>query len=388
MSVPLSFDLTEEQKLVRDSIRAFAEAEIKPRAHDLDRREAFSVELTRKMGEVGLLGMTIDPAYGGKGMDHVSYIVAVEELARIDGSQAATIAAHNSLGAGPIYDFGNEAQKKRYLPKLCESHVWGFGLTEADAGSDAGGSKTTAVKKNGRWYLNGSKTFITNGSAECTLGVTVQAVTGTRPSGSKEYTCFLLESGTRGFTTKTMKDKLVWRASDTAELYFDDVELSDDQVLGKVGEGFHQMLGTLDAGRLSIGAMGLGCAQGAYEQGLSYAKERRQFGKPISSFQTNAFKLADMAMGLEHARLFLYYACWLKDQKRPFARESAMAKLYCSELAQMCVTHGLQLHGAYGFMGEYAIERFFRDQKLLEVGEGTSEIQRLVISRLIGCYEE
>ena len=383
-----SFDLTEEQKLVRSSIREFAEREIHPLAHDLDRKEAFSMPLVQKMGEMGLFGMTIDPAFGGKGMDYISYVIAVEELARVDGSQAATVAAHNSLGIGPIYSFGNEAQKRRYLPKLCADHVWGFGLTESDAGSDAGGTKTTAVRKEGRWHIDGSKIFITNGSAECTLGVTVQAVTGTRPSGSKELTCFLVETGTRGFSAKTMKDKLLWRASDTAELFFDDVVVSDDQLLGKVGEGFRQMLGTLDDGRLSIAAMGLGCAQGAYELGLGYAKARKQFGKPISTFQTNAFKLADMAMGLEHARLFLYYACWLKDQGRPFAKQSAMAKLYCAELAGMCVNHSLQLHGGYGFMGEYAIERFFRDQKLLEVGEGTSEIQRLVISRAIGCYED
>ena len=386
--MPLSFELTDEQKLIRDSVRAFAEKEIRPQAHELDKNEAFSPELTKRMGEMGLFGMTADPDYGGQGMDYVSYIIAVEELARVDGSQAATMAAHNSLGVGPINDFGSVDQKKRYLPKLCSGqHVWGFGLTEPEAGSDAGGTKTTAKKENGQWRLNGSKVFITNASCVSSLGVTVQALTGARPDGKKEHSCFLLEKGTPGFSPKTMKDKLLWRASDTAELHFDNVALPDSQLLGKQGEGFHQMLATLDAGRLSIAAMGLGCAQGAYELGLKYAKQRRQFGKPISTFQANAFKLADMAMGLDHARLFLYYACWLKDQHRPFAKESAMAKLYCSELARMCVTHGLQIHGAYGFIGEYQIERFFRDEKLLEIGEGTSEIQRLVISRAIGCYE-
>ncbi len=384
----LSFDLSDEQKSIRDAVRAFAEKEIRPKAHDLDRQEAFSPELTKRMGEMGLFGMIVDPAYGGQGMDYVSYIIAVEELARVDGSQAATIAAHNSLGAGPIYYFGSEEQKRRYLPKLCTGdHVWAFGLTEPDAGSDAGGTRTKAVLESGKWKLNGSKVFITNASCVSSLGVTAQALTGERPNGKKEYTCFLVDKGTRGYTAKPMKDKLLWRASDTAELHFDEVELPESQVLGKRGEGFRQMLQTLDAGRLSIAAMGLGCAQGAYEMGLKYAKERCQFGKPISTFQANAFKLADMAMAIEHARLFLYRACWLADQKRSYGKESAMAKLYCSEVARDCVTHALQLHGGYGFMGEYQIERFFRDQKLLEVGEGTSEIQRLVISRAIGCYE-
>ncbi|MCX5790250.1 MAG: acyl-CoA dehydrogenase family protein [Elusimicrobia bacterium] len=384
----LSFDLTNEQKLIRDSVRAFAEQEIRPQAHELDRTETFSTELTKGMGDLGLFGMTVSPDYGGAGMDYVSYIIAVEELARVDGSQAATLAAHNSLGAGPIFYFGSEEQKKRYLPRLCTGeYVWAFGLTEPEAGSDAGGTKTTAKNENGKWVINGSRVFITNASCSASLGATVQAVSGTRPDGKKEYTCFLLEKGTPGYETKKMTDKLLWRSSDTAELYFKDVALSDAQVLGKPGSGFRQMLETLDAGRLSIAAMGLGCAQGAFELGLKYAKERRQFGKPIATFQANAFKLADMATEIDHARLYLYYACWLKDQNRPYAKESAMAKLYCAEVARMCVTHSLQLHGAYGFMGEYQIERFFRDQKLLEVGEGTSEIQRLVISRAIGCYE-
>jgi alkylation response protein AidB-like acyl-CoA dehydrogenase len=386
--MPLSFDLTEDHKMTRDAVRAFAEKEIRPKAHELDRGETFSAELTKRMGEMGLFGMTIEPEYGGQGMDYVSYIIAVEELARVDGSQAATMAAHNSLGVGPIHDFGNADQKKRYLPRLCSGeNVWAFALTEPEAGSDAGGTQSKAKKVDGGWKLSGSKVFITNATVPCSLGATVQAVSGIRPDGKKEYTCFLLEKGTPGYTTKSLKDKLLWRASDTGELYFDKVSLPDAQVLGKQGEGFKQMLATLDSGRLSIAAMGLGCAQGAYELGLQYAKQRKQFGAAIATFQANAFKLADMAMQIEHARLFLYYACWLKDQKRPYAKESAMAKLYCSEVARLCVTHSLQLFGGYGFMGEFQIERFFRDQKLLEVGEGTSEIQRLVIARSIGCYD-
>ncbi|HDZ19760.1 hypothetical protein LCGC14_0016050 [marine sediment metagenome] len=386
----MDFDLNQEQELIRQSVREFAEKEIRPRAHDLDREAVFSAELTRKMGELGLFGMAIDSKYGGQETDYLSYILAVEELARIDGSQAATMCAQNSLGISPIHAFGSEEQKQRYLPKLCTGeHVWGFGLTEPDAGSDAGGTKTTAQRgDDGKWRLNGSKIFITNGSAECSLGVTVQAVTGTTDNGKKEYTCFLLDRGTPGYTAEPMKDKLLWRASDTAEMFFEDVVLSDDQVLGQQGDGFRQMLSTLTAGRLSIAAMGVGCAQGAYELGLDYATKRHQFGKPISTFQVNAFKLADMATGLEHARLFLYRVCWLKDQGRPYLKEAAMAKLHCAEVAGLCTTHALQLHGGYGFMGDYEIERFFRDQKLLEVGEGTSEIQRWVIAREIGCYPD
>lgn len=384
----MDFDLTQEQQLIRQSVREFAEKEIRPRAHDLDREAKFSVELTRQMGELGLFGMMVDPDYGGAGMDALSYIIAVEELARIDGSQAATMCAQNSLGIAPIAMFGSEEQKQRYLPKLCTGeYVWGFGLTEPDAGSDAGGTKTTAKRgDDGKWRLNGSKIFITNASCECSLGTTVQAVTGTRDDGKKEYTCFLVDRDTPGFAAETMHDKLLWRASDTAELFFEDVVLSDDQMLGEEGDGFHQMLKTLTSGRLSIAAMGVGCAQGAFELGLDYATKRKQFGKPISTFQVNAFKLADMATELEHARLFLYQACWLKDQGRPFGKEAAMTKLHCSEVARLCTTHAMQLHGGYGFMGDYAIERFFRDQKLLEIGEGTSEIQRWVIAREIGCY--
>ncbi|MFC1858076.1 acyl-CoA dehydrogenase family protein, partial [Thermodesulfobacteriota bacterium] len=316
----------------------------------------------------------------------LSYIVAVEEIARMDGSQAATIAAGNSLGIGPIYYFGTEDQKRKYLPKLCSGEgLWGFGLTEPTAGSDAGGSQTTAVLDGNEWVLNGSKIFITNAACELSMGVTVQAVTGTRPGGKQEYTCFLVEHGTPGFKALPMHKKMMWRASNTAELYFDDVRIPKDNVLGTPGDGFHQMLQTLDAGRLSIGAMGLGGAQGAFELGLSYAREREQFGQPISKFQAIAFKLADCATEIECARYLLYRACWLKDQKRLFGKEAAMAKLYCSELMGRVVNHAVQIHGGYGLMKDYQVERFYRDQKLLEIGEGTSEIQRIVISRYIGC---
>ncbi|MFH1886276.1 MAG: acyl-CoA dehydrogenase family protein [Pseudomonadota bacterium] len=382
----MDYDLTREQQMVRDAVRSFAEAEIAPVALELDEKEEFSPELTRKMGEIGLFGMFVSEKYEGQQMDYVSYIIAVEEVARIDGSQAATVAAANSLGIGPIYYFGNEEQKQKYLPKLCSGqYLWGFGLTEPEAGSDAGGTQTTAERDGDEWVLNGSKIFITNAASDISLGVTVQAITGRRADGRPEYTCFLLEHGTKGFSAKPMHKKMMWRASNTAELYFDNVRLNKSQILGNQGDGFHQMLQTLDGGRLSIGAMGLGGAQGAYELALKHAKKRKQFGQPISKFQAVAFKLADCAMEIECARNLMYKACWLRDKKRPFEKEAAMGKLYCSEVMSRVADHAVQIHGGYGLMKEYNVERFYRDQKLLEIGEGTSEVQRIVISRHIGC---
>jgi alkylation response protein AidB-like acyl-CoA dehydrogenase len=382
----VDFDLNREQEMIRKEVRRFAEKEIAPVAIELDESETFSANLTRKMGEIGLFGVFVPETYDGQQMDYLSYIIAVEELSRIDGSQAATVAAGNSLGIGPIYYFGTEAQKRRYLPPLCRGEgLWGFGLTEPTAGSDAGGSRTTAVKDGGEWVLNGSKIFITNAACDMSMGVTVQAVTSLREDGRPEYTCFLVESGTPGFKAVPMHGKMMWRASNTAELYFDDVRVPEENLLGKIGDGFHQMLKTLDGGRLSIGAMGLGGAQGAYEKALTYAKTREQFGQPISKFQAVAFKLADCAMEIECARNLLYKACWLKDNDRPFAKEAAMAKLYCSELMGRVANHAVQIHGGYGLMKDYHVERFYRDQKLLDIGEGTSEVQRIVISRYIGC---
>jgi len=382
----VDFDLTTEQEMIRREVRRFARSEIAPVAGELDETETFSPELTRKMGEIGLFGMFVDEAYEGQQMDYLSYIIAVEEIARIDGSQAATIAAGNSLGIGPIYYFGTEEQKKKYLPPLCRGEgLWGFGLTEPTAGSDAGGSKTTAVKDGNQWVINGSKIFITNAACEMTHGVTVQAVTGKRPSGKPEYTCFLVEAGTPGFKAVAMHRKMMWRASNTGELYFDDVRVPEANILGKRGDGFHQMLKTLDGGRLSIAAMGLGGAQGAYDLALKYAQQRVQFGQPISKFQAVAFKLADCAVEIECGRNLLYKACWLRDRKRPFEQQAAMAKLYCSELMGRVVDRAVQIHGGYGLMKDYNVERFYRDQKLLDIGEGTSEVQRIVISRHIGC---
>jgi short-chain 2-methylacyl-CoA dehydrogenase len=384
--VVLDFDLTREQQMIRKEVRKFAQSEIAPLALDLDEKEEFSTSLTRKMGEIGLFGMFVSESYGGQALDYISYIIAVEEIARVDGSQAATIAAGNSLGIGPLYYFGSEEQKSRYLPKLCDGEaLWGFGLTEPTAGSDAGGSKTTAVRDGSEWVINGSKIFITNAASDMTLGVTVQAVTGTRPNGKPEYTCFIVENGTKGFKAVAMKKKMMWRASNTAELYFDDVRVPAENILGRQGDGFHQMLKTLDGGRLSIAAMGLGGAQGAYEAALRYAQRREQFGQPISKFQAVAFKLADSAMEIECGRNLLYKACWLRDHGHPFEKEAAMAKLYCSELMGRVADRAVQIHGGYGLMKEYQVERFYRDQKLLDIGEGTSEVQRIVISRYIGC---
>ena len=382
----MDFELPESHKMLRDTVREFAEKEIKPIAQELDEKEEFSVELTKKMGELGLFGIFVPEEYGGQGMDYLAYVIAVEELARIDGSQAATVAAGNSLGLGPIYYYGSEEQKKKYLPELCTGNkLFAFGLTEPNAGSDAGGTQTTAKEDGDEWVINGSKIFITNASTPITWGCVVQTVTGKRPDGKKEYTTFIVENGTPGYTAKPMHGKMMWRSSNTSELYFDNCRVKKDAMLGKRGEGFHQMLETLDGGRLAIAAMGLGCAQGALELALSYAKERKQFGRPISSFQAIAFRLADVATEIEHARAFLYKACWLKDTGKPFAKQAAMAKLYCSEVAHRAVNAGVQTLGGYGLMKEYGMEKYYRDQKLLEIGEGTSEIQRLVIARHLGC---
>jgi short/branched chain acyl-CoA dehydrogenase len=381
----LNFDLTEEQNLLRQAVRDFAENEITPLAEQLDEREEFSVELTLKMGDLGLLGCFVPEKYGGSNMGYISYIIAVEELARVDGSQAATIAAGNSLGIGPIYYYGSEEQKEEWLPKLCTGKMLAaFGLTEPEAGSDAGGSKTRAELRGDHWVINGSKIFITNSANPLTGVIVVQAITGQKEDGKRELSCLLVPPHAAGFTAREMKKKMMWRSSNTGELFFDDCAVPREDLLGKRGDGFHQMLAILDGGRLAIGAMGLGGAQGAFEMALHYANTRVQFGRPISSFQINSFKLADMAMEVELARNLLYKACWLRENNRPFGKEAAMAKLYCSEVMGRCVNHAVQLHGGYGLMKEYKVERFYRDHKLLEIGEGTSEIQRIVIARNIG----
>lgn len=385
----MAYDFRESEEIttIRDTVSRFAREVIAPVAGDLDAREDFSEALTRKMGEIGLFGTIVDPEYGGQGMDYIAYVIAVEELARVDGSQAATIAAHNSLGAAPLYYYGTEEQKKRYLPKLCTGEaLWAFGLTEPDAGSDAQSSKTTAVydEKTQEWVISGSKIFITNSSAEMTLGYTVQALTG-KTGGRNELSCFIVERDAPGVRAVTMKNKMMWRASNTGELYFDKVRVKGSAMLGQRGQGFKIMMETLDNGRLSIGAMGLGCAKGCLDLALKYAGERSTFGKPISKHQVISFKLAEMATRIEAAENLLYKAAWAKQEDQPFGKLAAMAKLYCSEVAEFCAREGQQIFGGYGLMKEYPIERHYRDAALLRIGEGTSEIQRLVISRYLGC---
>ncbi len=379
----MNFDLSEEHKLIRQTVRDFAEREVKPLAQELDEKGQFSVELTKKMGELGLFGMYLPEKYGGQGLDTLSYIIAVEELARVDSSQAATLAAHNSLGIGPLYYYGTGEQKMKYLPKLCTGeHLWAFGLTEPDAGSDSRGTKTTAKLVDGKWIINGSKIFITNGASKLSAGASVQTVSDII-DGKKIFTTIIVEAGTPGFNQIPMHGKMMWRAADTAELYFDNCKVPEENILGSRGQGSKIMLSTLDNGRLSIAAMGLGLAQGALEMAIQYSKERKQFGKSISKFQAISFRLADMATKVELARTLLYKACWLKDAGKPFAKEAAMSKLYCSEIAKEVADDAVQIHGGYGLMKDYPIERFYRDQRLLQIGEGTSEIQKLVIARKV-----
>jgi alkylation response protein AidB-like acyl-CoA dehydrogenase len=380
----MDFSLSEEQEILKQTVRNFAEKEILPIRQELDEKEEFSYEITQKMFDMGFFGIVIPEEFGGMGMDYLSYILVVEELARVDGCQAATVAAGNSLGTAPVYYYGNKKQREELLPELLTSKLWGFGLTEPNAGSDAGGTQTTAVKKNAKWILNGSKIFITNASTKITLGSIIQTVTGERKDGKKEYTCFLVRQDRPGYSAIPMHKKMTWRSSNTSEIHLDDVEVTDDDMLGKRGEGFHQMLESLDNGRLAIAAMGVGGAQGAFEAALNYSQERKQFGQPISKFQINAFKLADMATEIEAARNLLYKACWLKDNEKPFGKEAAMSKLYASEVMKRVAHEAVQIYGGYGLMEEYPVAKFYRDQRLLEIGEGTSEIQRLVIARKLG----
>jgi alkylation response protein AidB-like acyl-CoA dehydrogenase len=379
--------LSEEHHMIRKSVRDYAEREVKPLARELDEKGEFSVALTKRMGELGFFGLRTPQEFGGIDMDTLAYVIAVEEMARVDSSQAATLAAHISLGIGPIMNYGTDEQKKKYLPMLSTGDaLWAFGLTEPDAGSDSRATKTTARLEDDHWIINGSKIFITNGASSINKGATVQVVSG-ETSGQKEFSTILVDADTPGFKRVAMHDKMMWRASDTAQLFFDECKVPASNLLGKRGEGSRIMLSTLDSGRLAIGAMGLGLAQGAFEMAMTYAKSRKQFGKPIAQFQINAFKLADMATKIELARNLLYKGAWLKSNDQPYAKEAAMAKLYCSEIAREVADEAVQLHGGYGLMKDYDIERFYRDQRLLQIGEGTSEIQRMVISRYIGCFD-
>lgn len=377
--------ITKEHEAIRKKVRDFAEREIKPLVFELDDKEEFSSHLTKRMGELGLFGIYLPKEYGGEGRDYLSLLIAVEEIARVDASQASTLAAHNSLGIGPIFYFGTEEQKQKYLPKLTTgNYVWAFGLTEQNAGSDSGGTESTAQLNGDNWLINGTKKFISNASSELSLGVSLQVVTGIK-DGKKELSAILVDRYTKGYEAEPIKGKMMWRASDTAVLNFNNCTVPKESLLGELGEGAKIMLKTLDSGRLTIAAMGLGLAQGAYELALSYSQKRMQFGNPISKFQAIGFKLAEMATKIEAARSLLYHACWLKDNGHVFGKEAAMAKLFCSEVAQEVANEAVQIHGANGLIKENDIERFYRDQRILQIGEGTSEILKLVISRKIGC---
>lgn len=375
--------LNERTIKYREKVRVFSENIIKPLAIVQDEKEEFPVELAKKMGEAGLFGITLPKKYGGQGLDYLSYIIAVEEIARIDSSPAATIAAHNSLGISPIYVFGNEEQRVKYLPDLCTGEkLWAFGLTEKNAGSDAKGIETEAKIQDGKWLVNGSKMFITNSSSPIASGITLQVITDVK-NGKKEMSAILIDRNTPGYTTSPIKGKLMWRAVDNGELRFENCIISESNLLGNRGDGMKIMLSTLDGGRLSIAAIGLGLAQGAFEMAVDYSKKRKQFGKTLSEFQTISFKLAEMAVKIELARNTLYHACRLRDANLPFAKQAAIAKLYCSEIAREVADESLQIHGAYGLLRENHIERFYRDQRLLQIGEGTTEILKMVISRHI-----
>ena len=376
----MDLDLTQEQELVRATVREFALEEVAPVAEELDRESRFPYELVAQLGELGLMGLPIPEEYGGAGGDTVSYALAIEELTRIDSSVAITVAAHTSLGTMPIYLHGTEEQKREWLPDLASGRkLAAFGLTEPGAGSDAGATRTTAELRDGEWLVNGSKMFITNAGTEITACVTITAATG-----EDEISNIIVPNGTAGYEISAPLHKLGWRASDTRELSFRDSSVPEGNLLGPRGKGFQQFLEILDGGRISVGAMGVGLAQGAYDLAYAYAQEREQFGRKISSFQAIQFKRADLATEIEAGRALVLKAAWLKDQGRPFAREAAMAKLYTGELSNRAVNWSLQIHGGYGYMDEYAISRLYRDQKILEIGEGTNEVQRLVVAKHLG----
>src|SRR6185503_6092973 len=380
----MDLDLTPEQELIRDTVRTFARERVAPVAEELDRESRFPVELVREMAELGLMGIPIPEEQGGAGADTLSYAIAIEELTRIDSSVAITVAAHTSLGTMPIYLFGSDEQKERWLPDLASGRrLAAFGLTEPDAGSDAGATRTTAELRDGSWIVNGSKMFITNAGTDLTWGVTITARTG-----EDEISNLVVENGTAGYDISEPLHKVGWKASDTRALTFADCAVPEANLLGPRGKGFTQFLEILDGGRISVAAMGVGLAQGAYDLASAYARERTQFGRPIGSFQAIAFQLADMAVEIEAGRQLVYRAAWLKDQGRPFALEAAMAKLYTGELSHRVASQALQIHGGYGFMDEFPISRLYRDQKILEIGEGTNEVQRMVISRHLGLGGE
>ena len=369
----------DEHKMIKNMVRQFAETKIMPVARDLDEKEKFPSKIVQEMGELGLMGMMIPVKYGGSGLDMTSFSTAIIELGRADASVAITMAAHNSLGTLPLLKFGSKAQKEKYLPQLASGKTLAaFGLTEPEAGSDAGSTKTKAVKKNNHYIVNGSKIFITNAGKAGLLSFTSQVIEGGKNIG---IGAFIIPTNTQGLEIGKKEKKMGWKASDTRQLYFKDMKIPEQSLLGDPKTGFKAFLNTLASGRISIGALSIGTALGAYEKALKYANERRAFGKPINEFQAISFKLADMATKIEASKLLVYHAAWLKDQGKKINKEAAMAKLFASEAAMEITKDAIQIHGGYGYVKDYDVERFFRDAKILEIGEGTSEIQRIIIAR-------
>jgi alkylation response protein AidB-like acyl-CoA dehydrogenase len=375
----LDFQLNDEQQQLKKTVREFAEREILPHVMEWDEAARFPMEVVKELGRLGLMGIIFPAEYGGAGMGYIEYATAIEELSRVDGSVGIIVAAHTSLCSNHIFLAGNEAQKQKYIPKLATGEFIGaWGLTEPNSGSDAGGARCSAVRKGDKWVLNGTKTFITNGSY---ADVYVVVAVTDRTNGTHGLSAFVVEKGTKGFRPGKKENKLGLRASDTSELIFEDCEIPADHLLGKEGDGFIDAMRILDGGRISIAALGLGMAQGAFDSALKYSKQRKQFGKAISEFQAIQWKLADMATEIDAARLLTMRAAWLKDNHMKTTLESSMAKLYTSEVAVRAANEAVQIHGGYGFIKDYPAEKFYRDVKLCTIGEGTSEIQRMVISR-------
>jgi butyryl-CoA dehydrogenase len=376
----MDFTLSAEQQMIRDLCRDFAENEIKPHAEEMDHTGKFPYEIVRKMGELGLLGLPFPEEYGGAGADFLAYCVALEEIGRGDASVGITMEAHTSLGATPFYLFGTDQQKQTYLTPLARGEqLWAFGLTEPSAGSDSAGTQTRAELRDGMWHINGAKNFITNAGTDMTGGVTITAVTGKQADGHKEITNIIVPKDTPGYIIGNPYHKMGWRASDTRPLSFEDCQVPAENILGARGDGFRQFMRILDSGRVAIAALSVGLAQAAFDESLRYARERQQFGRPIAAFQAIEFKLADMAMEIELSRLMYYKAAWLHMQETPYTKEASMAKLYASETAKRCADQAVQIHGGYGFMDEYPVSRYWRNVKVHEIGEGTSEVQRVLI---------
>jgi alkylation response protein AidB-like acyl-CoA dehydrogenase len=377
----MHFDLSDDHKSIQRLARDFAQQEVKPVAEELDRTKAFPYEIVGQLAKLGLMGMPFPEEYGGAGTDNLSYALAIEELGRVDSSVCITVAAHTSLGTWPIYAFGNEEQKREYLPDLCSGKkLWSFGLTEPEAGSDAGNVRTTAKLDDGEWVVDGAKQFITNAGTDISGGVTITARTG-----DDEVSNIIIPKGTPGYEIGEGYRKMGWNASDTRPLSFDGARVPEENLLGPRGMGFRQFLQTLDGGRIGVAAMSIGLAQGALDEALAYAKERRAFGQPISKFQAIQMKLADLSTEIEAARLLTYKAAWLKDQGRSFTLTAAQAKLKSGRLAVRATEEAVQIHGGYGYIEEYPVCRFYRDAKILTIGEGTDEVQQMVIARALGA---